>query len=154
VKEEWEFIEREVSAAYDDVFRNVKHGCLQCHYADKARLPAFDVLPPRIPARWLPHANFNHARHREVSCVVCHDPDFDNRDPRATSQLASAQTGDILLPSIAICRSCHATAPGESAPAATSDCIVCHKYHAAHTTSAGKLDDWLRERRRNASPEP
>jgi hypothetical protein len=104
--------------------------CKQCHSYD-ARLPGGGIvntgatlrseessLPKieasRVTERWLPHAKFDHNAHRGFSCTGCH-----------TKALTSAETGDILVPGIANCKTCHAPGPEH----AESRCFECHIYH-------------------------
>ena len=77
---------------------------------DGGKLP---VIPrPEIPARWLRHSIFDHATHRILSCAECHE-----------GALRSRQTYDVLLPGVAVCRTCHF--PG----GARARCVDCHLYH-------------------------
>jgi hypothetical protein len=64
--------------------------------------------------QWLPHARFDHDAHTGFSCTGCHQ-----------NALKSTETSDILIPSIAICQTCHAAGPGY----ASSQCSECHTYH-------------------------
>jgi hypothetical protein len=64
--------------------------------------------------RWFPYARFGHDRHRMLDCAACHG-----------KALASTQTADVLLPTIADCRQCHHRA----AVGVRSDCLECHNYH-------------------------
>jgi hypothetical protein len=70
----------------------------------------------RLTTKWMPHAQFDHARHSEEKCTSCHQD--------ATE---SDSSNDILLPRIARCRECH----GGVAAAAkvSSDCVMCHTFH-------------------------
>jgi hypothetical protein len=81
-----------------------------------------------IPARWLPHAEFDHQAHRMLTCEACHST-------IRTSRL----TADTNLPGIALCRTCHKEA-GPAANAAEGRCFECHSYH-----------DWRKERRVNGN---
>ena len=89
--------------------------CVECHERETAA-PAADGLPvyaaSQIPARWMPRAAFDHAPHRLVRCQDCHAAD------------ASARTSDVLMPTQAVCASCH-SATGR----AESRCFECHRYH-------------------------
>ncbi len=89
--------------------------CKQCHaltFSTGASLP--QVAPSNITVRWMPHAVFDHGKHRMMTCVSCH-----------TGASASQATSDVLLPGTATCRSCHH--PGEDA--AEARCFECHTYH-------------------------
>lgn len=98
-------------------------GCKLCHImqADNGTLPM--VAKSSIPARWLPHADFDHNSHRMLTCVSCH-----TRTPD------SKETADILVPGIASCRSCHQDR-GVRHDAASARCSECHSYH-----------DWTKEK--------
>lgn len=98
-------------------------GCKLCHVMMEGNglLPA--VAKSSIPARWLPHADFDHNSHRMLTCTSCH-----TRTPD------SKQTADILLPGIASCRSCHQDR-GVRHDAASARCSECHSYH-----------DWTKEK--------
>jgi len=70
------------------------------------------VIPPKIPARWLPHSKFDHAPHRPIACGECH------------KAAASSKTEDVLMPAANTCRDCHQPKGG-----ARSGCVECHRYH-------------------------
>jgi len=75
-------------------------------------LPA--VAPADTTLEWLPHARFDHDAHRGFSCTGCHQ-----------QALKSRESQDILIPGIAVCRTCHAPGPGYASP----NCSECHTYH-------------------------
>jgi hypothetical protein len=77
-----------------------------------------------IPSRWFPHAEFDHEKHRMMSCIACHS---------AIPQ--SRLTAQINVPGIEFCRDCHKQG-GQAANAATGGCFECHSYH-----------DWRNEKR-------
>jgi hypothetical protein len=77
-----------------------------------------------IPARWFPHAEFDHEKHRMMSCVACH-----GRIPQ------SRLTADVNVPGIELCRDCHKQG-GRTVSAAPGGCFECHSYH-----------DWRNEKR-------
>ena len=89
-----------------------KQRCEYCHALTKSGGAVPQVVPTAIPARWLPHARFDHAPHRPLACVECH---------KATT---STETKDVLMPAIGTCRDCHKPAGG-----ARSGCVECHRYH-------------------------
>jgi len=84
----------------------------------QAALP--DIAAAHTRLDWLPHARFDHDAHTGFSCTGCH--------PNA---LKSAESSDVLIPGIAVCRTCHAPGPGH----ASAECSECHTYH-----------DWSRRR--------
>jgi len=136
--------QRQFVAQYEPrLQRTIMHGCSHCHYfveGDEGR--AAQVIPPRLPARWMPHSRFRHDKHLGYACVVCHDPAYlDKTDEllrtegsttRADEQrlIVSDSTGDILMPSIAVCQKCHTDKAGADRwGQAETDCIECHRYH-------------------------
>jgi hypothetical protein len=90
--------------------------CKQCHAlavgAGQNNLPV--VEPARTTVKWMPHARFDHDAHRGFACASCHE-----------KALSSTETGDVLLPGIATCKTCHAPGPDH----AESRCFECHTYH-------------------------
>lgn len=129
-------------------------GCRYCHdvepVAEKSPTAIADwkIIPTKIPSRWLSHSEFHHEPHRLLSCTACH-----------AGVAQSKNTGDVLIPSIDICRACHAKNPVEWLDGLKSDtatqtgsprspqteslkdllshvnrgartsCIECHVYH-------------------------
>jgi len=76
-----------------------------------------------VPKQWMPRAAFDHAPHLMVKCGDCH------------AAQGSTRTSDVLLPSQAVCATCHAPAKG-----AESRCFECHRYHdwtKAHPVTPG-----------------
>lgn len=77
-----------------------------------------------VPSRWLPYSRFDHQAHAALPelklkgngnwCVTCHE-----------NAPASLKTEDVLLPSIALCRTCHKEPAG-----AQASCNSCHEFHA------------------------
>jgi hypothetical protein len=89
--------------------------CKQCHALNAVKgnsLP--HVAEANLTERWMPHARFDHDAHRGFSCVGCH--------PGA---LTSKETGDVLVPPLGNCKTCHAPGPDH----AESRCFECHTYH-------------------------
>ena len=100
-----------------------KTACAECHTVSER--PAseqrqegshYTVKKPRIRQLWFRAANFSHAAHDPFSCESCH-----------SGVDKSSDTSDVLLPSIALCRDCHAELPKEGL--IESDCVMCHSYH-------------------------
>jgi hypothetical protein len=97
--------------------------CKECHVVDTNARPLPRVTWTPIPARWLPHGRFQHLDHPS-DCRQCHAAAAD-----------STVAADVLLPAIAICRTCHGGGGGAAqvkagtAPAAPTDCLSCHRYH-------------------------
>jgi predicted CXXCH cytochrome family protein len=100
-----------------------RRSCVECHdiadQAGSAGGPA--VRPVAARAAWLPAATFSHAAHSTTltACDTCHDA--------ARSEAAA----DVLLPTIATCRECHAGGNPGSAPTGrvASSCVLCHSFH-------------------------
>ncbi len=73
------------------------------------------VEPVSVANAWFPKSRFTHNAHRDTECTTCH---------RAQTSTTSA---DVLMPSIATCRTCHG---GEHATnKVPSTCISCHGFH-------------------------
>jgi hypothetical protein len=95
-------------------------GCAFCHEVKQAAgisYPTAEITKPVMIERWLPHANFNHAKHALVaSCRECH-----------VAAQSSQLTSDVLIPAKESCVRCHS--PGGIARKA-SECATCHLYHS------------------------
>jgi hypothetical protein len=89
-----------------------KQRCEYCHTVTREGGGPADVVPPAIPARWLPHSRFDHAAHRPVACTECH------------AAATSTETKDVLLPKVETCQECHQPRVG-----ARSGCVECHRFH-------------------------
>jgi hypothetical protein len=97
---------------------------------DSARRAASDR--PMVPERWFRHAQFDHRSHRAVACDECHHAS------------ESKLTADILMPSIATCRSCHGNHNATASGSVSADCVLCHTYHdQEHATIGAPLDKLL-----------
>jgi hypothetical protein len=89
-------------------------GCAHCHAVKmEGRIPV--VTKPILVDRWMPQANFNHAKHASVSCDECH-----------SQARQSKETSQVLMPDKAKCVACHSPETKK----VSSDCITCHTYHA------------------------
>jgi hypothetical protein len=89
--------------------------CKQCHVLTTSQSSVLpQVAAANVRTQWMPHSKFSHDAHRGFTCVSCH-----------VKALTSTESGDILLPGIAICKTCHAPGPGH----ADSRCSECHTYH-------------------------
>ena len=112
--------------------------------------PAWDIVPTQIPDRWFPHAKFHHDAHRLMKCVDCHsapitpalqatqttglDQSTENSAAGDRARVAvfdSTSTGDVLMPGLELCQSCHTPQAQLSAgrKAARDNCTECHDYH-------------------------
>jgi mono/diheme cytochrome c family protein len=88
-------------------------GCAFCHEVKTAAGGAPVVTKPILVDRWMPQANFNHAKHASVKCDECHHAS------------RSRETSEVLMPAKANCVTCHSP-KGK----VVSECITCHTYHA------------------------
>lgn len=115
--------------------------CKECHqleFPKDAALPS--VAPSQITTVWFKQAKFSHDPHRSVACTSCHE-----QSP--TSQ----QTSDVLIPSIAICQTCHNGDPQQTGHS-ENRCFECHDYHDWKQQPAFKGNyvlDKLRKTKRN-----
>lgn len=94
--------------------------CVRCHDVERVTDPAADAsqfrVVPVASGRRMPGASFGHATHRLTPCQDCH-----------AGVAGSQSAADVLLPSIAVCRQCHAD-PGTPGKI-ESPCLQCHRYH-------------------------
>jgi hypothetical protein len=95
-------------------------GCAFCHEVKPAANGIPSITKPILVDRWMPQANFNHAKHqidpatqKPLDCQVCH------------SAKQSRETSDVLIPAKASCTTCHSP-QGK----VVADCTTCHAYHA------------------------
>jgi hypothetical protein len=95
-------------------------GCAFCHEVKPTANGIPSITKPVLIDRWMPQANFNHAKHqidpatqKPLDCQVCH----------AAKQ--SRETSDVLMPAKASCTTCHSP-QGK----VVADCTTCHTYHA------------------------
>jgi hypothetical protein len=125
--------------------------CWLCHKSDptpnsaallstESTLPTYQAV--KQPEHWFSSAVFSHPAHQLVECTECH-----------TKALTSTSEHDMIMPSIATCRSCHDGRSNPQGPAlmsghAESGCYLCHTYHgpeqAALTATGLKLDELLK----------
>jgi hypothetical protein len=66
-------------------------------------------------ARFLVPAHFDHAKHASVGCSHCHDARH------------ASSSGDVLIPGIEKCITCHGAETAESSVQTT--CLSCHVFH-------------------------
>ncbi len=99
--------------------------CGKCHeltLGNNHELP--QVKAVRIPADWMPAAEFNHAKHETMACGDCHMAQSSN-DSR-----------DVLLPRIEMCRECHGG--NVATTRIQSVCSDCHRYHSVDQIAVQK----------------
>jgi predicted CXXCH cytochrome family protein len=90
------------------------YGCAFCHEVKPVANAAPVITKPVFVDRWVPQANFNHAKHASVKCDDCHHA------------MQSRDTSDILMPVKANCVTCHSPA-GK----VVAECITCHTFHGS-----------------------
>ncbi len=111
--------------------------CTTCHtvkrvvsVADAAKDPRsvpWKIGAVRLSRKWMPAARFQHDRHAAVACADCHQA------------AASHRAEDVLMPTIAECRTCH-VGPEPQRNKVASDCALCHGFHK-HRTMPPSNDD-------------
>jgi hypothetical protein len=106
-------------------------GCAFCHEVKRSAglsYPTAEVTKPTMIERWLPHADFSHAKHDTVaSCRECH-----------VAAASSRLTSDVLMPAKESCVRCH-SAGGIARKA--SECATCHLYHSPDQASTAAMTD-------------
>lgn len=129
----------QAAISHTDLLLNRRGGCQYCHEVKPPDPEAnenglYEIVPPRIPERWLPHSRFRHDSHRMLSCVSCHGKAAGEDRPIEKSH----STGDVLLPSLGVCLNCHTTDLRNHSEidvetdfeGARTDCVECHVYHS------------------------
>ncbi len=130
------WVARNTEAALRGVIFEKKRGCAYCHYgtgpdgafkvsdiiprpltaASAAAVPAVRIVAPvMMRTRFLPPAEFNHAKHAPIPCADCH----------AAQQSKSSM--DVLIPGKERCAACHGHE--KSALKTQTTCITCHVFH-------------------------
>jgi hypothetical protein len=112
--------------------------CFGCHVVTPPADGGFGyaVEPVRLRDQFLPAARFPHAPHETgMTCLDCHAAE------------TSASAGDVLIPSIETCQTCHASDGRRGR--IPSSCASCHGYHALEgqpamsaETSALRAEGW------------
>ncbi len=93
-----DWAEQQALTAARDLFE--KRVCVDCH--EVARMPElpgierWKVVPVKLTQTWMPRARFNHEAHKTTQCAACH-----------TNSNLSKKSSDVLMPTIAECRTCH-----------------------------------------------
>ncbi|HUK61570.1 MAG TPA: cytochrome c3 family protein [Stellaceae bacterium] len=105
-----------------------KRGCAYCHVTGTSD-GHLSVAPVLLRTRFLPEAQFDHAKHQALQCADCHD------------SAHSEKSSDVLVPGIESCVSCHGSE--RAALKAQSTCTSCHVFHRPEfgkmkTASAGQ----------------
>jgi predicted CXXCH cytochrome family protein len=93
--------DRKGAVVAQDLFE--KRVCIVCHDVSKTTAPGmapgtfnWSVAELHVPDTWMPKALFDHEKHLTFKCADCHE-----------SVMKSKKSGDIALPDIASCISCH-----------------------------------------------
>ena len=122
-------------------------GCGFCHESNGDSMDDWIIRKPNIPDKWLLHSKFDHDPHRMLKCTECHSSSASPRDILEKNNQRpdiynSSRTGDILIPGIATCKSCHTTeqAVSRHPESARSDCLECHVYHKRDFETPGKRE--------------
>ncbi|MFQ5449787.1 MAG: FHA domain-containing protein [Nitrospinaceae bacterium] len=107
-----------ISASYDQTIKvwkldSVHPRTLHHNPSESAQLHLPAVSPPNIPERFFDKGLFHHGKHKRLICTMCHNAVED-----------SVFTSDLLLPSIQVCKMCHAKEGTR-----ISQCVQCHRYH-------------------------
>ena len=93
------------------------------------------VAPVEIPQKRLAHAQFNHAAHRAVECIACHQDAYPAKasgDKLEKPADAEPKQSSLMIANRDKCLECHSPRQ-ENAEAskggARFDCAECHRYH-------------------------
>jgi len=118
------FVDQRVKEAATNLFE--RQTCTICHEISpqEGEIP-WKILPVKITEDWFPMAEFSHDSHVNMGCVGCHEANY------------SAEAGDVLMPDIGTCRSCHGGEHAEERLQST--CIACHKFHVDTQDPMGAL---------------
>ena len=112
--------------------RLLRVNCAKCHRFENkdpakvppgaAQLARVEVAPVLWRERFFLHANFQHAPHVQIAeCADCH-----------AGASTSKKPGDLLLPSITSCQTCHRrpeAAKVDDSRIGEKHCLNCHTYH-------------------------
>jgi hypothetical protein len=113
-----DWAEQQSLSAARDLFE--KRVCVDCHEVTKMPyrpgIEQWKVEPVQLTQSWMPRASFDHERHKTTECVACH-----------AGATGSKRSGDVLMPVISDCRTCHSGANEKDK--LPSDCLMCHQFH-------------------------
>jgi predicted CXXCH cytochrome family protein len=101
--------------------------CGECH-TPAMRNGKPGVVPVTQVSRYLANGWFDHKAHAQEKCTTCH------------AAQTSTTSSDLLLPTVAQCRTCHL---GEDSHRAKvpSGCVMCHGYHPTQNAPRGTKQD-------------
>lgn len=105
--------------------------CGECHTPTTLG-GKLSVVPVTLISRYMANGWFDHRAHSQTPCASCH------------AASGSTNSADVMLPGIAVCRTCHAgqEATGAKVP---SGCAMCHRYHppnVAQSSMGGAGVNW------------
>ena len=112
--------ERALTVAKDVFERRM---CVDCHVVERVDADEWRVAAVKLTSTWMPGAEFDHGAHGTslTPCSTCHAAE------------KSKEAADVLMPSIKVCRDCHAggESHGEASGKLASGCTTCHGFHGA-----------------------
>jgi hypothetical protein len=116
------WVQDQTQIALVGMMERPKGVCLTCHTvtlkpAADGQSPGWEIGGIALTKHWLPKSTFSHAKHKNAACSDCHTPE------------KSKDSGDILIPDIASCRTCHAGAKPDNQKV-VSTCASCHGFHS------------------------
>jgi len=139
-KDKWRWVEDELRLIETSVFQSVagetttpkNNACQKCHLTtNDDSAVGFQIIPPRMPTRWLAHSRFEHTKHRDVACIDCHHV------ASGAKALESVSVEDILMPKLEVCQNCHgATRTLPTQRFGRQNCVECHQYHHVHESNS------------------
>ena len=119
---------------------DLQNGCALCHTFDRRKatdthesIINWSIRASNIANKWHAHAKFPHNRHTQTSCVDCHYTTDAQKGGTVTAR-QSVRGGDILIPSIKTCQSCHTDESKQTPTIARGRCVHCHDYHNDHAS--------------------
>ncbi|QVL31570.1 hypothetical protein KIH39_22415 [Telmatocola sphagniphila] len=128
------------------IFDSGEH-CAKCHTFQPANSEPRAIAPVNIPAVWLPQGRFNHASHKTMNCVLCHE----NKQPLfVDGKVDVTERGPVGIADFDSCRVCHSPKHfdeqrKQEVGGVRHDCVYCHRYHNGERgLSATETDRWNR----------
>lgn len=154
IESEADFAKQVVERAEKNASKLSRSIALECSKCHEPNVDPVAIPDPRIPERWLTHSRFNHSTHELLDCTECHNQataDAEETDWSSTPLAESAdklswtgRTKQIMMPSIDLCRRCHAPkrqiTTTLSSTAARHECVTCHRFHKPPVTRDLVLD--------------
>ena len=90
-----------------------------------------------VPKVWLTRAHFSHAPHRAVDCRACHEQAYGNAKDDTGEHGSWLDNQKVMIANIDVCVACHAQRTAQDTAGARTDCVECHRYHAADRPPQG-----------------